>query len=104
MGVEVPRPGIAVFHLTLVSASHLSGGSPLGATPVASGPRHWCQLANCSFVASPAEAAAPKITPRATNDDFTALPLLCMDKSHRSYSSHPSHSRRHHASRSLQLP
>src|SRR5947209_4465814 len=48
IGVEAPLPGMAVFHLMFVRSSHFTGGSPFGAMPVASGPRHWCQLSRRS--------------------------------------------------------
>src|SRR5262245_44384318 len=42
----------------LVFSSQRTGGSPLGAMPVASGPRHWCQLSSASVETSPAQAEA----------------------------------------------
>lgn len=46
IGEALPRPGIATFHLTFFVVDHSVGGFPLGATPVASGPRHWGQLSS----------------------------------------------------------
>ena len=40
IGVEVPLPGIATFQRTFLLSSQLVGGFPLGAVPLASGPRH----------------------------------------------------------------
>ena len=41
IGVPEPRPGTSTFQRTFFVSLHTSGGSALGATPVASGPRHW---------------------------------------------------------------
>jgi hypothetical protein len=42
-------------------ADHSVGGFPLGATPVASGPRHWCQLVSfCSSKLAAASVALEK--------------------------------------------
>src|SRR6202034_4400166 len=51
MGVELPSPGIGVFHLTLLVSLQVSGGSACGATPVASGPRHCGQKRSASEAA-----------------------------------------------------
>ena len=40
IGVEVPNPGVLIFHFTFLVSLHCDGGSASGATPVASGPRH----------------------------------------------------------------
>jgi hypothetical protein len=49
IGDALPRPGTATFHLMFLEVDHSVGGFPWGATPLASGPRHWCQLlAFCS--------------------------------------------------------
>lgn len=48
MGVEVPNPGVATFHLMFLVSLHSSGGLATGETPVNRGPRHWGQLASCS--------------------------------------------------------
>ena len=65
MGVEWPRPGIGVFQRMFVpsASSQSSGGSPSGATPVASGPRHAGQLSIASPLASPSARAAPATKP-----------------------------------------
>src|SRR5262245_7790591 len=47
---------MATFQRTLVFSSHFTGGSPFGAMPVASGPRHWCQLSSAPFGNSSARA------------------------------------------------
>src|SRR5688500_11535867 len=57
-GVELPFPGIAAFHLMLVFASHLVGGSAFGAEPSAFGPRQWCQFASLSLSKSAATTTA----------------------------------------------
>src|SRR4051794_1010165 len=44
MGVAVLSPSILTFHLMLALSSQLLGGSPKGATPLASGPRHCGQF------------------------------------------------------------
>ena len=44
MGVEVPCPSMATFHLMFSSSPHVTGGFAVVDTPVAFGPRHWCQL------------------------------------------------------------
>src|SRR5438128_2400283 len=46
MGVAEPPPGILTFHLTLLVSLHVTGGLASGATPLASGPRHWGQFAS----------------------------------------------------------
>ena len=43
-GVEWPLPGRGVFQRMFLVSLHSVGGLPVGATPVASGPRHWGQL------------------------------------------------------------
>src|SRR6476620_7558954 len=43
-GVAVLSPSIFTFHLMFVLSSQFVGGSPIGATPLASGPRHCGQL------------------------------------------------------------
>ena len=40
IGVALPWPGSSAFHLMLVFASQVIGGSAFGAVPLASGPRH----------------------------------------------------------------
>src|SRR4051794_1742362 len=50
---------MAVFHFTFVLASQRSGGSPLGLMPLASGPRHWCQLFRRRSRPSSARMLAP---------------------------------------------
>ena len=39
-GVAEPSPGSGTFQRTLEDSLHSTGGSPAGATPVCSGPRH----------------------------------------------------------------
>src|SRR5687767_4367920 len=39
IGVELPSPGIATFHLMFSVSLHFVGGSPCGATPLCCGPR-----------------------------------------------------------------
>jgi hypothetical protein len=46
IGVDVPRPGILTFHRTFFPSAQVVGGSAVGATPLASGPRHCAQLAS----------------------------------------------------------
>ena len=53
IGVELPRPGRSIFHLTFFSSLHSVGGLPREAKPVPSGPRHWCQLSCCSSAPTP---------------------------------------------------
>ena len=60
IGVELPIPGISNFHLILVSSLHLVGGVALGAVPLASGPRNWCQL-SCSDICMPLAMATKAI-------------------------------------------
>src|SRR4029079_14684464 len=58
IGDALPRPGMATFHLTFFVVDHSVGGFPLGATPVASGPRHWGQLS--SFCSPTSAAFSPR--------------------------------------------
>jgi hypothetical protein len=44
IGVDVPSPGMWTFQEMFLLSSHFTGGLPLGATPVPSGPRHCGQL------------------------------------------------------------
>jgi len=44
IGVEVPKPGIFVFHFTLFVSVHVVGGFAAGDTPVPEGPRHCGQF------------------------------------------------------------
>src|SRR5258708_2053076 len=44
MGVAVLSPGILAFQRMFVFSSQLVGGLPVGATPLASGPRHCAQF------------------------------------------------------------
>ena len=61
MGVALPLPGSSTFHRMLDCSLQVVGGSPCGATPVASGPRHWCQLTDrLSANSSPQQGAAAK--------------------------------------------
>src|SRR5947207_13209659 len=53
MGVESPAPGILTFHFMWSVSLQVKGGSASGASPVASGPRHWGQ----NSLASDAELA-----------------------------------------------
>src|SRR5260370_25940689 len=55
IGVALPRPVSGAFHLMFFFSSHLMGGSPLGAVPLASGPLQWGQL---SIASSAREGAA----------------------------------------------
>src|SRR5260370_21461293 len=59
IGDALPRPDRGAFHLTFVFSSQVTGGSPLGAVPLASGPRHWCQF---SIRCGPGSAACPVAT------------------------------------------
>ena len=45
IGEAWPYPGISIFQRTFSVSLQLDGGSPAGAAPVASGPRHWGQSA-----------------------------------------------------------
>jgi len=61
---HLPPPGRAAFHLTLVRASQVTGGSAFGAVPSALGPRQWCQLsarssARAAVTNSPTTSARP---------------------------------------------
>src|SRR5262245_52958281 len=71
MGVEAPRPGRGAFHLTLVFSSQLTGGSPRGAAPVASGPRQWGQLSSRSAPA-PSRAAGKRRKNEVASQRMTA--------------------------------
>src|SRR5947207_3398251 len=62
IGVELPSLGSDAFHLTFLLASQVTGGSPRGAVPLASGPRQWCQLSSRSGGMSPADAIT--VTPK----------------------------------------
>src|SRR5262245_60475478 len=42
-GEECPLPGMGLFQRTFSLSLQRTGGSAWGATPVASGPRHWAQ-------------------------------------------------------------
>src|SRR5439155_13221467 len=57
-----PELASGTFHFRFLFASQVTGGSPCGAVPLASGPRQWCQLSSRSGGTSPADAAtvAPK--------------------------------------------
>src|SRR5947208_2618244 len=44
IGEALLLPGKSTFHLMFVFASQVIGGSAVGETPVASGPRQWAQL------------------------------------------------------------
>src|SRR5262245_39650969 len=65
IGDALPRPGIATFHFTFFVVDHSVGGFPFGATPVASGPRHWCQLSSfCSLMSAAQSVTAQSKTAR----------------------------------------
>src|ERR1700677_2595009 len=62
MGVALPRPDSSAFHLMFVDASHVIGGSGLGAVPLASGPRQCGQLsARAEDVGNPTKTHNSKV-------------------------------------------
>src|SRR5438552_2903592 len=54
IGVASPEPGTLTFHFTWSDSLQLTGGSAIGPTPVASGPRHCGQNWLASVATSPA--------------------------------------------------
>jgi hypothetical protein len=48
-GVECPRPGNSVFHMTLLVSLNVSGSFAMDATPCPEGPRHSGQSAAATF-------------------------------------------------------
>src|SRR5687767_13088940 len=70
MGVEVPKPGIFVFHLRLFVSVQAVGGLACGATPLPSGPRHCGQF--CSAEA-PKEVAIPVKKTNPANRNFDIM-------------------------------
>src|SRR4051812_31841839 len=59
MGVASPLPGTFPFHLMLLVSLQAVGGLPLGARPLASGPRHCGQLASAEKEAADNFAMEP---------------------------------------------
>src|SRR5690242_3869360 len=57
-GVAEPLPGIRTFHFTFFVSVHSTGGFARGATPLASGPRHWGQYCSAEDEAACEAAAA----------------------------------------------
>src|SRR5690606_1575425 len=72
IGLALPRPGMAVFHLTFFSGLHSSGGFAAGATPVISGPRHCGQLPSAASRAR-ADAAKEATTREASGTSFSVI-------------------------------
>src|SRR5687768_15297326 len=50
IGVDVPRPGSLTFQRTFLPSPQVSGGSAVGAAPLASGPRHCGQFESVAGV------------------------------------------------------
>jgi hypothetical protein len=59
IGVEVPKPGIFIFHFTFSVSLHAVGGFAPAAVPFASGPRHRGQSPADVEDCSAAERARP---------------------------------------------
>ena len=69
-GVAEPSPGSAIFQRTFDDSLHVTGGSPAGATPLCSGPRHSGQ----NPAASPPDSCPPRNTAVAVSRQTATTP------------------------------
>lgn len=77
IGVEVPKPGIFIFHFTFSVSLQVVGGFAPGATPLARGPRHLGQspldFEACSAAESERAAVRPTDSERDQARNIAAL-------------------------------
>ncbi len=74
MGEECPLPGGATFQRIFFFSFHTVGGFASGATPFASGPRHWGQYLRASGVV----VCATQESATKTNTETAHIPVILM--------------------------